>query len=68
MDKNGNAGNGGNKNSIEDELQNLWQFVFIEARKAALLAYKVERIEQTLPKDLAEIRQRLEKTEEKDKN
>ncbi len=51
---------------LEDDLRNFWAFVKLEARKSALLAYKVEQIEKTLSEILADNRQRLD-SEEMDK-
>ena len=51
---------------LEDDLQNFWAFVKLEARRLSLLAYKVEQIEKTLSAILADNRQRSD-SEEKDK-
>jgi hypothetical protein len=52
---------------LEDDLQNFWSFVKLEARKISLLTYKVEKIEKTLTEILSEISQRPIVSEEKDK-
>jgi hypothetical protein len=51
---------------LEDDLQNFWAFVKLEARRLSLLAYKVEQIEKTLSEILADNRQRSD-SEETDK-
>lgn len=51
---------------LEDDLQNFWAFVKLEARRLALLTYKVEQIEKTLSEILANDRQRFD-SEETDK-
>ena len=48
---------------LEDDLRNFWEFVKLETRKTALLAYKVEQIEKTLSEILADNRQRFESEE-----
>ena len=40
-----------------------WEFVKLETRKTALLAYKVEQLEKTLSEILADNRQRFESEE-----
>jgi hypothetical protein len=52
---------------LEDDLQNFWSFVKLEARRLSLLAYKVELIEKTLFEILSEIKQRPIVSEDKDK-
>jgi hypothetical protein len=52
---------------LEDDLQNFWSFVKLEARRLSLLTYKVELIEKTLFEILSEIKQRPIVSEDKDK-
>lgn len=51
---------------LEDDLQNFWAFVKLEARRLSLLERKVVKIEKTLSEILADNRQRSD-SEEKDK-
>jgi len=51
---------------LEDDLQNFWAFVKLEARKLSLLERKVVKIEKTLSEILANDRQRSN-SEERDK-
>ena len=57
--KNGN----GNYDSRNDDLHNILEALRIQALSLERLENKVRRIEKTLSKDLAEIRQRLDSME-----
>jgi hypothetical protein len=53
---------------LEDDFQNFWSFVKLEARRLSLLTYKVELVEKTLFEILSEIKQRPIVSEEKISN
>lgn len=56
-----------NENSqLEDDLQNIWEFVKIDSRRISLLERKIVRIEKMLSKVLTELEQHLNVIEERD--
>lgn len=51
--------------ALEDDLQNFWAFVKLEARRLSLLEREIVKIKKTLSEILADNRQRSD-SEEKD--